>query len=89
MVTTEFGFHVIKLLEKMPAKKVELAKVSSDIKEYLGQQAMAKQVPDYMAKLKQEASVEYLDEKLKPRERPQSAPNPELLTPVKPGKPNK
>jgi peptidyl-prolyl cis-trans isomerase C len=89
VVTTEFGFHVIKLLEKMPAKKVELAKVSSDIKEYLGQQAMAKQVPDYMAKLKQEASVEYLDEKLKPRERPQSAPNPALLTPVKPVKPNK
>jgi peptidyl-prolyl cis-trans isomerase C len=72
IVTTQFGYHIIKLSEKIPAKKVEFAKVSSEIKDYLTQQAMQKQVPDYMAKLKKEASVEYLDEKLKPKEMPDS-----------------
>ncbi len=62
-----FGYHIIKLLEKIPAKKVEFAKAEADIKEGLTQQALQKQFPDYIAKLKKEAGVEILDEKLKPR----------------------
>jgi len=65
VVTTQFGYHVIKSSEKIPAKKVELSKVSPDIKEYLKQQATQKQLPAYMDKLKKDAGVEILDEKLK------------------------
>jgi parvulin-like peptidyl-prolyl isomerase len=65
IVTTQFGYHIIKLLEKTPAHKVEFSKADADIKEGLSQQAMQKQFPEYMAKLKKEADVEVLDDKLK------------------------
>ena len=68
IVTTQFGYHIIKMSEKIPAKKVELAKVSSDIKDYLKQQVTQKQLPDYVGKLKKDAGVQILDEKLKPKE---------------------
>ena len=69
IVTTQFGYHIIKLSEKIPAKKMELAKVAPDLKEGLKQQAIQKQLPDYMEKLKKDAGVEILDERLKPKER--------------------
>jgi len=68
IVTTKFGYHIIKLSEKLPAKKVELSKVIGRIKDYLTQQELSKQqtqVKDYLAKLKKDANVEILDEKLK------------------------
>jgi peptidyl-prolyl cis-trans isomerase C len=65
IVTTQFGYHIIKLSEKLPARKVELAKVTDELKEGLKQQEVQKQLPDFIAKLKQEANVEILDEKLK------------------------
>jgi peptidyl-prolyl cis-trans isomerase C len=65
IVTTQFGYHIIKLSEKLPAKKVELAKVSPDIRNHLKQVATTKQMPDYMEKLKKDGGVEILDEKLK------------------------
>lgn len=66
VVTTQFGYHIIKLLEKIPAKKVELAKVADRVKEALTQQAIQKQLPDYFQKLRKDQPVEILDEKLKP-----------------------
>ena len=65
IVTTRYGYHIIKLNEKIPARKVEYEKAASDIKEGLTQQELQKQFPDYVAKLKKEAGVEILDEKLK------------------------
>jgi peptidyl-prolyl cis-trans isomerase C len=65
IVTTQFGYHIIKLSEKIPAKKVELAEASDDIKDFLKQTALQKQLPAYLEKLKSEAKVEILDEKLK------------------------
>ena len=65
VVTTHYGYHIIKLSEKIPAKKVEFAKVSPDIKTYLEQVAIEKMRPKYLAELKQEAHVEILDEELK------------------------
>ena len=47
---------------------MELAKVESNIKDYLIQQALQKQSVDYMAQLKKDAGVEILDERLKPKE---------------------
>ena len=68
LVTTQFGYHIIKLSEKIPAKKVELDKVAADVKEGLTQQAVQKQLPDYMKQLRKEAGVEILDASLIPKE---------------------
>jgi len=65
VVTTQFGYHVIKLSEKIPAKKEDLAEVAPKVKEFLTQQAIQKAVPAYVAKLKEDAKVEILDERLK------------------------
>src|SRR5258706_7278565 len=88
IVTTQFGFHIIKLSEKIPAKKVELAKVSQDIKDYLKQQATQKQLPDYMKSLKKDVDLQILDEKLKmPKADPLTFPTaPAAATPPTPKK---
>lgn len=68
IVTTQFGYHIIKLSEKIPAHQVTLAKVADDLKEGLKRREMEKVMPDYIEKLKQDGNVEILDEKLKPKE---------------------
>src|SRR4029077_13039730 len=68
IVTTQFGYHIIKLSEPLPAKKRELAEVSTKIKDYLKQQAMQKELPAYITTLKKEVGLEILDESLKPKE---------------------
>jgi len=73
IVTTQYGYHIIKLSEHLPAQKVAFDNVSPRIKNYLTQQELAKLAPDYMAKIRKEANVEILDEKLKPREAPTDA----------------
>lgn len=65
IVTTQFGYHIIKLSEKIPARKLEFAKVADELKEGLKQQEIQKHLRDYIEKLKTEAEVEILDEKLK------------------------
>jgi peptidyl-prolyl cis-trans isomerase C len=73
VVTTMFGYHILKLNEKIPAKKIELAEVSNDIHDYLVQQAMQEkrsEMKDYTDKLSKDAGVEILDEQLKPKDMP-------------------
>jgi peptidyl-prolyl cis-trans isomerase C len=82
VVTTQFGFHIIKLSEKLPAKKDDLASVSTKVKDYLIGQAIQKQAPDYLKKLRSEASVEILDEKLKVKEMPETGALPAGHPPV-------
>lgn len=65
IVTTVYGYHIIKLLEKFPPKKLEFAEVKSDIKDYLDQKAIHDMLPEYYASLKKEAKVEILDADLK------------------------
>ena len=67
IVTTKFGFHIIKLNEKIPASKVELSKVSSRVKDYLVAEQVQKQAPEYVTKLKKDAGIEILDPKLAER----------------------
>lgn len=78
IVTTEFGYHIIKLHEIIPAKKVELAEVGPRIKEVLAQQELGKQMPDFFEKIKKEGEVKILDEKLAatPLPKPEAAPVP-------------
>ncbi|WP_040550917.1 peptidylprolyl isomerase [Pedosphaera parvula] len=76
IVTTPFGYHIIKLSEKIPPHKVELAKVQDDIKGYLEKQEMEKVLPDFYKELKKESNVQILDEKLKALEdAPDEVPN--------------
>jgi parvulin-like peptidyl-prolyl isomerase len=65
IVETKYGFHIIKLSEKIPAKKVDYDKVKDGIKDHLFQLQLQKQLPAYTAKLVKDANVEILDEKLK------------------------
>jgi len=77
IITTAYGYHIIKLLEKLPAKKLTYEEVADDLKDALKQQAMVKQMPQYMAKLRNEANVEILDEKLVLKEEPTAETNEE------------
>lgn len=65
LVTTRYGFHIIRLNEKLPARKVEFAQAEKDIKEYLVNEELKQQLPGYFEKLKTEAAVEMPDAKAK------------------------
>ena len=88
VVTTQFGYHIIKLLEKLPPQKVEFAKVADNIKEYLKGQAVAKVNAAFSEKLKSEAGVEIKDEKLKVKPMGAMEPAP-AAPPAAPSKPEK
>jgi parvulin-like peptidyl-prolyl isomerase len=75
VVVSELGFHVIKLLEKIPAKKVEFEKVAADLREFLTQQEVQKAMPDYFAQLSKQAGLEVLDPKYKLEMAAEAAPN--------------
>ena len=68
LVTTPYGYHIIKLFEKIPAQRMEYAKVENEIKERLQVMEIQKQLPDYLEKLKQEAGVKIKGEKEVPSE---------------------
>jgi peptidyl-prolyl cis-trans isomerase C len=65
IITTQFGYHIIKLSEKIPAKKVDLSEVKDGIKEHLQQQQFQKLAPEFVAKLVKDADIQIMDEKLK------------------------
>ncbi len=64
VVTTTYGYHIIKVEEKMPAHKVPLETASPDIKEFLTNQKLKDAMPAYFDKLKADANVKILDDKL-------------------------
>ena len=65
VITTTSGYHLIKLLAKIPAKKLDYDAVASDLKQALIQQKAAKLAPAYLAGLKTEAGVDIVDPDLK------------------------
>jgi parvulin-like peptidyl-prolyl isomerase len=65
LVLTDFGYHIIKLHEIIPAKKTDFSEVKERIQEHLIQRVLEKQMPDYFAQMKKEAGVEIVDEKLR------------------------
>jgi parvulin-like peptidyl-prolyl isomerase len=64
-VSTDYGYHIIKLHEITPARKAEFKEVQERVKDYLLQAALEKQMPAYFAQLKKEAGVEITDERLR------------------------
>ncbi|MDB6065120.1 MAG: Peptidylprolyl isomerase [Pedosphaera sp.] len=87
VITTSFGYHIIKLSEKIPAKKVEFAEASSNIKSYLESTEIEKIMPKLGPQLKKEAGVEILDEKLKALDESLSAAAASEIAPDKDAKP--
>ena len=65
LVTTDYGLHIIKLHEIIPARKVDFKEVQPRIEEHLKQALLEKQMPAYFAQVKKEAGVEIVDEKLR------------------------
>jgi parvulin-like peptidyl-prolyl isomerase len=73
VITTSYGFHIIKLLDKTTAKTLKLtdtvptttATVADKIKDYLTQQETDKLAPAFLDKLKKSAGVEIKDADLK------------------------
>jgi foldase protein PrsA len=73
VVTTAYGYHIIKLLGKTPAKKLALTDnvpmsdltIADKIKDFLTQQKTQKLAPVYLEGLKKTANVEILDADLK------------------------
>jgi peptidyl-prolyl cis-trans isomerase C len=65
IITSQYGYHILKLSEKIPAQKVAFDKVKDKIKDFLSQQDIQKGFVDYTKKLEKDANVQILDEKLK------------------------
>ena len=73
VVTTAYGYHIIKLLAKTPAKKLVLTDkvpqtdltIADKIKDFLTQQQTQKLAPAFLDGLKKKADVEILNEDLK------------------------
>ncbi len=73
IVTTPYGYHIIQLLGKNPAKTLKLTDkvpssdmtVADKIKDYLTEQKIDKVAPAYLEKLKKGADVQILDADLK------------------------
>lgn len=65
VVTTAFGYHILKVSEKIPAQRTDLEKVRQDIKGLLLEEEVQRRLPEYLRALKKEATVEVLDPKLK------------------------
>jgi hypothetical protein len=75
VVTTAFGYHIIKLYERIPAQKLELAKVKDDLKDGLSRrEVQEKLLPDYLKSLKNEANLQYLNGAKPPPEVPAEKP---------------
>ena len=70
IVTTQFGYHIIKTYEKLPGQKMEYAKVEAQIKDRLQFMEVQKQLPDFLEKLKADAKLEIVGSKKTPKDEP-------------------
>ena len=60
IVTTQFGYHIIKVTERRPASTVPFEQVTARIKEYLTEQQKQQKVEAFIESLKQKAKIEVL-----------------------------
>ncbi len=61
IVETQYGYHIIKLLEKFPAKHEKFNEVEAKIKDYLVQKKAQDGMPAYLDKIKAEFNVALVD----------------------------
>jgi len=57
VVTTEFGYHIIQVLDRKPAKTISLGEVKGKISAFLEQQKRSKAFVDILKKLQQNAKI--------------------------------
>jgi peptidyl-prolyl cis-trans isomerase C len=60
IVTTQFGYHIIKVTERRPASTVAFEQVSGRIKEFLTEQQKQQKADAFIQSLKQKAKIEVL-----------------------------
>jgi peptidyl-prolyl cis-trans isomerase C len=60
IVTTRFGYHVIKFLQNIPPRKVPFEEVEKRLQDELRYREIQRLLPDYLQRLKQEAKIEWL-----------------------------
>jgi parvulin-like peptidyl-prolyl isomerase len=73
-VETRYGYHVIKLIEKLPPSKEPFTEAAPRIRDYLVGQQANKGLDVYLAKLKANNDVKVLDQSLQPPANPPPAP---------------
>jgi peptidyl-prolyl cis-trans isomerase C len=84
IITTDYGFHIMKLIEKVPAGKATLTEATTAIKARLERDKIAEILPPYEAQLRKDAAVEIVDPRLKELEA--NAPPAAGLTPSAPAR---
>jgi peptidyl-prolyl cis-trans isomerase C len=60
VVTTQFGYHIIKVTERKPASTVAFDTVKDRIREFLTQQQKQQRAEAFIAELKKKAKIEVL-----------------------------
>jgi len=63
VVTSVLGYHVLKLHEKLPAKKIDFKEAYPRLKDFLAEQEVQARLPEYFVELKKSAGVEVLEAK--------------------------
>lgn len=64
VVTTSTGYQIIKLLQKLPAQKMDYAAAATEIRQGLTQQQISQRGPAYLESLRKAAAVKILDSSL-------------------------
>jgi peptidyl-prolyl cis-trans isomerase C len=71
IVITRFGYHIIKLYEKIAPRRLTLSEVNSKLKEVLAQRELVeKRLPEYSNQLKKDAGITYLNGAKAPEDLP-------------------
>ena len=68
VIEASYGYYIVKLLDRIPAKKLDYATVADDLKDALKRQKIAARAPAYLEKMKKASGVEILDPKLEAME---------------------
>lgn len=65
VITTQFGYHVIKLYEKLPARVQPFNEAEARIKEFLGRQELQRILHEFVQQARQNPSIQILDDRFK------------------------
>ncbi|RKZ08322.1 hypothetical protein DRQ05_01675 [bacterium] len=61
IVETRFGYHIIKVTDRKPARTIPLTEAEADVRSYLTGEKKKQAVEDYISKLKSESTIEWPD----------------------------
>lgn len=66
VVQTQYGFHIIKVTDRMAAGQEPFEKIKEQLKLFLAAQEQVKALEQYIAALKKQAVIQYVDESYNP-----------------------